>query len=558
MLYVLVIGIIWISHSAYEKIYLTTSVHLMENTVSSPKRSIEQVTLSDVRSLFNDSLPNGGLVHESDIFEWYPNLTRLEAQARNIFTDHSQTASSNRMNYELSSVLPLLREFLDFRPKRCKHTVYEAFKLPTASIIIGLRNETWSTLLRTIFGVFHYTPATVLQEIILVDSYNQTSRSYAEFLLKIPKVKLLHRRGKKVSRAEAVKVAKGDTLVFMNSNVWVGKHWLEPLLWELSKDPKLLVQPNVDEIDTKTLQPRRNGVPRATRWEMRYDLSIQKGFLPDDTPLNLKTMSYNSAAIYGSVWAVQRKFFMKIGSLDSSLQGSEAENAEISIRYWACDGSIKLVHCSHVGYLRQRRKTSRNYNNLKRVAKLWLSDDKLHLFKALIKEPLNFTADEEESMDFRRSALHEGGCADFMSYLEYAQPQLKIPPQNAKAFGHISKSDRSSCMTSRMDKIVMTDCSTSNKQFVITFQKRFQREDDSLCIAIDDDKLILRSCDDFDKDQMGWEFVPSSHENGQILFRDKCLWTEKGDSKELLLMPCERIPKGHSWNVTYFFKKPWY
>lgn len=73
----------------------------------------------------------------------------------------------------------------------------------------------------------------------------------------LPKVRIMRRdkrSGLIVSRMDGARSAKAPVLLFLDAHSEVGYGWLEPLLEELRRDPKQVVQPFIDGVDSKTLE----------------------------------------------------------------------------------------------------------------------------------------------------------------------------------------------------------------------------------------------------------------------------------------------------------------
>lgn len=74
----------------------------------------------------------------------------------------------HKYNIFASERISLHRILPDYRFDECKKLSYPE-KLPTVSVIIVIHNESWTTLLRTIWSIIDRSPRELIQEIILVD-----------------------------------------------------------------------------------------------------------------------------------------------------------------------------------------------------------------------------------------------------------------------------------------------------------------------------------------------------------------------------------------------------
>lgn len=76
-------------------------------------------------------------------------------------------------NYNIlaSNLIPARRNLPDLRFPECRDLVYP-HRLPTTSIVIIFHNEAVPTLKRTVFSVIDRSPASLLEEIILVDDFS--------------------------------------------------------------------------------------------------------------------------------------------------------------------------------------------------------------------------------------------------------------------------------------------------------------------------------------------------------------------------------------------------
>ena len=95
-----------------------------------------------------------------------------------------------------------------------------------------------------------------LQEIILVDDFN-ADPTIGEELEEIEKVKLIRnteRQGLIRSRSSGVKLAQGQTVLFLDSHCEVEPGWLEPLLQRVQDNPRAIVSPVIENINFETFK----------------------------------------------------------------------------------------------------------------------------------------------------------------------------------------------------------------------------------------------------------------------------------------------------------------
>ena len=112
---------------------------------------------------------------------------------------------------------------------------------------------------------------------ILVDDCStdlDLKQPLSTYLRLLPKVRLLRhetRKGLMVSRMDGARATRSDVLFFLDAHAEVNVGWLEPLLAELQRDPKQVLQPFVDGIDAMTLAYQPPGVfhKGSFSWDLR-------------------------------------------------------------------------------------------------------------------------------------------------------------------------------------------------------------------------------------------------------------------------------------------------
>lgn len=118
----------------------------------------------------------------------------------------------------------------------CRTLKYSA-TLPEASVIIVFNNEHLRSLLRTSVSVLNRSPATLLNEVILVDDASTFEELGAELDAYVqanePKVKLIRlkeRTGLIRARLAGARRAKSEVLIFLDAHCEANTNWLPPLL----------------------------------------------------------------------------------------------------------------------------------------------------------------------------------------------------------------------------------------------------------------------------------------------------------------------------------------
>jgi hypothetical protein len=83
--------------------------------------------------------------------------------------------SKHAFNEYVSDLISKHRSLPDIRDSGCRQIEYKAPPI-TASIVMCLHNEAWSTLLRSIHSVIDRSPSHLLKEIILVDDFSDMGK----------------------------------------------------------------------------------------------------------------------------------------------------------------------------------------------------------------------------------------------------------------------------------------------------------------------------------------------------------------------------------------------
>ena len=114
-------------------------------------------------------------------------------------------------------------------------------------------------------------------QVILVDDCStdvDLKQALTNYVRLLPKVRLLRhgkRKGLMVSRMDGARATSSPVLFFLDAHAEVNTGWLEPLLAELQRDPKQVLQPFVDGIDAMSLAYQPPGVfhKGSFSWDLR-------------------------------------------------------------------------------------------------------------------------------------------------------------------------------------------------------------------------------------------------------------------------------------------------
>ncbi|XP_034832242.2 putative polypeptide N-acetylgalactosaminyltransferase 9 [Maniola hyperantus] len=349
----------------------------------------------------------------------------------------------NAFNQFVSDLIPFGRTLPDFREDWCKQRK-SSLSLPEVTIIICFHNEAFSTLLRTIRSVLHYSHKPFLREIILVDDFSTMlhlkSRLDAR-IQKLPSVRLVRakrREGLIRSRIIGAKEASTSIVLFLDSHCECTEGWLQPLIERIAENNRTVVSPVIDHIDPSTFEYVAQNPKDIQLGGFNWNLNFIWKSLPRKIAAKRKKFAapVKTPTIAGGLFAINKDFFEHLGYYDEDFEIWGGENLELSFKVWMCGGTLEIVPCSHVGhvyrttfpYAGARENAKRNSV---RLAEVWLDDYAKYFY-----ERIGYLKGDFGDVSQRQKLRKRLKCNTFEWYLNNVCSDMVVP-NNTAARGQI-------------------------------------------------------------------------------------------------------------------------
>ena len=296
--------------------------------------------------------------------------------------------------------------------EKCEQKKYDHSQLKPASVIICFHeSENVEHLLHTVHSVIQHSPPDLLHEVILVDdnSHNVMHNAFLNIYVDSvfgSKVRIIRHRGEETlgviaARILGISKASGPVVITLDAHMEARKGWLEPLLYEISKDPRTLASISLDWVKpqkdgTWIYKHGQNDAINAWFWQ-GFAFSLWEQENPENTKRLREdpTQPFLVACTIGHC-AMDRNFFNEIGGLDPGMQLWGGENIDIAIRTYLWNGHVLAIPCSHVAHLEDDFKGVYRFkkglghkldNNYKRIVEVWLDDykDTFYYYNPVVK-----------------------------------------------------------------------------------------------------------------------------------------------------------------------------
>ncbi|XP_071120320.1 polypeptide N-acetylgalactosaminyltransferase 5-like [Mytilus edulis] len=402
----------------------------------------------------------------------------------------------------------------------CANNIYD--NLSPASIVIPVRDESWSILLRTLHSILSRTPLNLLQEIILVDDNSKMDNMkgrldwYISHLQKVKILRLDEKRGRSlmVARQEGINKAVSDIVIVIDSHTEVTEGWIEPLIQRIREKPNFLVAPIVDQIFPQTLEyDYKKPKPRA----MSFDFHLEQDWISyKQEYLNSISWSkpYRTTGIQGNALVFNKTFFNKLGGLDTGMKVWGGEQQELMFKYVMCGGDIEIVPCSHIGHVyRQKLIWSNELHNKTimdemcnqyRVAEVWMDE-----YKHLVFNRLGNYTRKTGDVSSRKRIREENKCKPFQYVLDRITQMIDLYiPVNLQASGAIVHSETKLCLSYWGEKPFVGKCHGHGYSQFWDLSKDFQIRCENQCLVYEDNKIKTKRCEYY-KNQK-WKYLQNN------------------------------------------------
>ncbi|CAC5390251.1 GALNT [Mytilus coruscus] len=434
----------------------------------------------------------------------------------------------------------------------CANNIYD--KLVPASIVIPVRDESWTILLRTFHSILSRTPLNLIKEIILVDDSSKMDHMkgrldwYISHLQKVKIIRLREKNGRSlmVARQEGINKAESDIVIVIDSHTEVTEGWIEPLIQRIREKPNFLVAPIVDQIFPETLEfDYKNPKPRA----MSFDFHLNQDWIVYKQEY-FESISwskpYRTVGIQGNALVFNKTFFNKLGGLDTGMRVWGGEQQELMFKYVMCGGDLEIVPCSHIGHVYRKRLIWSNelHNkaimngmcNQYRVAEVWMDE-----YKHLVFHRLGNYTWKTGDISNRKRIREENKCKPFQYVIDRITQMIDLYiPVNLKASGAIAHSETNLCLSYWNEKPFVEKCQGRGYFQFWDLSKDFQIRCENACLVFEDNKVKTKRCEYY-KDQK-WNYL----QNNRIQHIKSGLCLNVLNAKTLRLERCSQT-KQQTW-----------
>ena len=264
-----------------------------------------------------------------------------------------------------------------FNPVCYRYRFPDVSLFPTMSIIAPMQNERPGLLAMTVHSLLARTPPEILHEIIIIDdngSAPEERRDVEEDEINFicdgfhPKIRCIRnerKQGCAGSRLQGIRAATGDVIMVIDSHVEMySSTWAQHLLLPILENPRTVSMQTLDSLEDLPGHKRRGAgstqnygvVSDSFLFSYVGDRFADTGNKGRETPPT--RLPFETPFAPGSLFAMRRDEFWRLGGYDEGLAVWGGENTELALKVWTCGydgrgppGRIVVVPCSRVGHV---------------------------------------------------------------------------------------------------------------------------------------------------------------------------------------------------------------
>jgi GT2 family glycosyltransferase len=246
----------------------------------------------------------------------------------------------------------------------CGYSRFNISGMPDMSVIVTVQNEQDGMLSLAVHSVLARTPPSLLREIIIIDDNGaspdirgKVNETELDELKALPKVTIIHntlREGCARSRMNGAHIAKGEVLMFIDSHIeMMSGTWAEHLLAPIVENPRTMALQTLDIIsDLDHSYGNGSGDLLYGIVTDQFWFGYQRTrFFGQETEQPGRRLPYETPFGPGSLFAIRRDEFWRLGGYDKGLYVWGGENTELALKMWTCGGRMVMVPCSRVGHM---------------------------------------------------------------------------------------------------------------------------------------------------------------------------------------------------------------
>lgn len=246
----------------------------------------------------------------------------------------------------------------------CGYYRFNTSAMPTVSVVVTVQNEVDGMLTLSVHSILARTPPELLKQIIIVDDNGEgglragvNETEFEELAALDPKVTVLRnkeREGCARSRMVGAKRATADVLMFVDSHIEMeSSTWLQHLLLPIVENPHTMALQTLDIIsDLNQTYGDGSGDLLYGIVTDHFWFGYQRSrFFGQEAERPGRRLPYETPFGPGSLFAIRRDEFWRLGGYDKGLYVWGGENTELALKMWTCGGRMMMVPCSRVGHM---------------------------------------------------------------------------------------------------------------------------------------------------------------------------------------------------------------